>query len=544
MCKLSSGCYIIDEDYNLILVNDTAAKLYPTLKLGDKCYSCLMGLDAPCPPCPIANGIKGPKVYMDPIRHVSEVVDAVELNENGVNPMHALVFYNTDNFREIADALAIKEEVKQLQERVAEVERDSLTGLYTKEAFFFHGEEILKQYPEEAFDFTISRIDGLTAYRHQFGPEAAERLLALVGRILLQYKDDTMCLAYLGEGYFCSLTKYDPKEIRKAKVDGFHKAVYEQAEYKEFKLRFSIFVRVPRELSLEYIYEKTRYAVVAIEGSSKQDYIEYSDDILARMLREERIERQFDDALENGEFRVWFQPKYDVQTRRMVGAEALVRWQRPDGVLLSPGEFIPVLEKTGKIRQLDEAMFRKVCRFQKKLRDAGFSGEIPISVNLSRASIFGAELGQELAGIAAAEGVRPALVPIEITESAAVRMQSIKEIADGLVGAGFPLHLDDFGSGYSSLASMLTVPFEAIKLDKSLIDFIGTPSGESLVKHTIAFAKEAGKITVAEGVETLEQFMFLKFAGCDAIQGYYFSRPVPKETFLEMLHRQELDTSE
>ena len=104
-----------------------------------------------------------------------------------------------------------------------------------------------------------------------------------------------------------------------------------------------------------------------------------------------------------------------------------------------------------------------------------------------------------------------------------------------MIDKGFSLHMDDFGSGYSSLSSLQTISFDCIKLDKSLIDFIGTDSGDGLLKHTISFAKESGKTVTAEGVENLEQLVFLKVAGCDAVQGYYFSKPVDEETFLQML---------
>ena len=202
--------------------------------------------------------------------------------------------------------------------------------------------------------------------------------------------------------------------------------------------------------------------------------------------------------------------------------------------MISPGDFIPILERCGKINALDEYVFQKVCKFQTELKASG-KPEIPISVNLSRASLFTEDIAEIYSRIAQEYGVSPAQIPIEITESAAVRASTIKGFANELINKGFALHMDDFGSGYSSLASLQIIPFELIKLDKTLIDFIGNDGGESLIKHTIAFAKESGMTVVAEGVENFEQYMFLKVVGCDIVQGFYFSKPVAEDVFAEMI---------
>ena len=249
-----------------------------------------------------------------------------------------------------------------------------------------------------------------------------------------------------------------------------------------------------------------------------------------RLIREKRIIDSFDSALEKEEFKVWFQPKYNPITKKMVGAEALVRWQQEDGSIISPISFIPIFEQNGIIRKLDEYIFRKVCQYQKEWEKQG-KKTVPVSVNLSRASLYFKDIVSQYKQILDDVGLKPNLVPIEITETAAVNNESIKDIADNFYKAGFPLHMDDFGSGYSSLSSLNVLHFETLKLDKSLVDYIGNFGGDRVIEHTICLAKELGISVTAEGVENEDQDRFLKHVGCDNIQGYFYSKPIPCEEF-------------
>ena len=205
--------------------------------------------------------------------------------------------------------------------------------------------------------------------------------------------------------------------------------------------------------------------------------------------------------------------------------------------MLMPNEFIPALERCGKIAQLDEFAFRKSCEFAGKLRARGI--ELSVSVNLSRADVVDEGLLTRLREYARTYDVPVSLVPIEITESASVDEAEVKQLAELLAASGFVLHMDDFGSGFSSLAALGTFPFECVKLDKSLIDLIGTRASERLLAHVIAYARETGKTVVAEGVETPQQLAFLDEAGCDMVQGFLFSKARDEAGFLELLDAQD-----
>ena len=239
-------------------------------------------------------------------------------------------------------------------------------------------------------------------------------------------------------------------------------------------------------------------------------------------------------SLENNCFEVWYQPKYDPETERMVGAEGLIRWRDEKGNVIPPGKFIPLFERDGLIKVLDEYVFRKVCMQQLEWQKQG-KEIIPVSINLSRASLYFDSVVSRYQQIADEIGVKTHLVPIEITESAAIDNDNIKGLADKFHDNGFPLLVDDFGSGYSSLATLNMKCFDTLKIDKSLIDYIGDFSGERLLEHTILLAKELGLCVTAEGVEREEQVDFLKQMKCDSIQGYYYSRPLPKEEFEKLL---------
>lgn len=670
MGKSSSGCYIIDSEYNVVNVNAPAKKLYPQLEVGKKCYRCLMNLDHPCGPCPVANGVMGPTTYTDPIRNISEIVDAVQLDIPGAGRCYGLVFATVENEAQFAatlpttaeelknlalikaltinyydvfsvdltsdnmtlyrhngkpldansiykqitsysqgtedyivnhvlpedrDAMREKstveylrnaltaaehitihyrvrwkdeihhffrkivrvgdadsfenivvgigcedEEIRErkqkaaLQSNLRKVEYNTLTGLLTKEAFFIHGDKLLKAFPDRAFDFCILRVENLGSVNHQFGRIAGDRAVQLIGKILKTYEQEASCIAYFGDGVFGSLTENTPTDARTSAIIDFRDKILEQSEVKNLSMKWSVYKSITRELPIEEIFQKVAYAIATIRPTMNQEYVEFDQRMLDRLDWDRAVESNFRRALKDGEFIAWYQPKYSAHSRQIVGAEALVRWIQPDGTIIPPIKFIPVLESCGLINLLDREIFRQACRMQQTIAKLGLR-RIPISVNLSRASIFKNDIARDYLKIAESFGVDPHSIPIEITESAAVRAAKIREFSDSLISKGFALHMDDFGSGYSSLVSLQTIPFESIKLDKSLVDFIGKQSGENLLKHTISFAKESGMSVVAEGVETMEQYMFLKVAGCDAIQGYYFSKPVSADSFLDAL---------
>lgn len=283
---------------------------------------------------------------------------------------------------------------------------------------------------------------------------------------------------------------------------------------------------------VEQIYGHATFAKHSIKGSSvNSGYYSRSD--AEQALASKQMEDSFDSALENHEFEIWYQPKYTSSGDALIGAEALVRWRR-QGNLVPPSKFIPVFEKNGMIRRLDEYVFRTVCNQQKLWKEQGKS-IIPISVNISRVSLYFQNIVEQYTEILCDTGVQSKYVPLEITESAAAANADIKGLTDRFFSAGFALHMDDFGTGYSSLSSLNELHFNTLKLDKSMVDYIGNYGGDKLLEHTIALAKDLGLHVTAEGVENESQVYFLRGLRCDSIQGYYFSKPLPLKEFTERL---------
>lgn len=286
--------------------------------------------------------------------------------------------------------------------------------------------------------------------------------------------------------------------------------------------------------AVEKNYGNAVQAKMSVKERRDFNYAFYERQDYEKYIENKEIEDSFEQAVIDKQFEVWYQPKYDATTGEIVGSEALVRWRRRDGSLLPPYKFIPLFEKNGMIAQLDKYMFRNVCEHQKQWEREG-KRCFPISVNISRVSLYYYNLVEKYKIILEEYGLDPSLIQLEITESAMIDNNEIVRLLEQFHYAGFHMILDDFGSGYSSLASLNKIHFDTLKLDKSLVDFIGDEKGEKLLFHITRLAQSMQLHITAEGVETEEQVRFLQGIKCDEIQGYYFSRPLPKDEFEALL---------
>lgn len=261
---------------------------------------------------------------------------------------------------------------------------------------------------------------------------------------------------------------------------------------------------------------------------------------ISRMTLKNMADR-LEPALKNREFVVYYQPKYSTADETLYGAEALVRWRTDRDTLVPPGEFIPAFERSGKIAELDRYVFRQVCRDLRKWLDEGKEA-VPVSVNLSRVNLLDPSVAGEYRAEAAKLDVPAGLLELEVTESAfAQDAAALEESMRRLGAAGFSLSVDDFGSEYSSLKMLYDVPAQTIKLDRDFLNGLGFGErGEAVVSSVIGLAEQLHMSVVAEGVETREQLEFLKKIRCTAVQGYYFSPPVPERRFVALLPVKEI----
>ena len=415
---------------------------------------------------------------------------------------------------------------------LAAIEKDELTGLYTRQAFYHHARTFTHFMTEEKFNVVILDVADFKLINGTYGTKKGNEVLVYLSNAFRYYVKNGLLTRYEGDqllGLFHSKVKMDIERINR----NINK-IAEEAPIPNIRIKVGIYEDVDTNLSIPIICDRALMAEKSISKDFKTNVAFYTDELNQKQLAQRQMENDFKSAIANREFKVYYQPKYDVNTENIVGAEALVRWQKLDGTLISPGAFIPLFESDGLVVHLDEYVFESVCQFQKERMENKLE-IVPISVNLSRASIHFSDVVERYVDIVNQKQIPFECVPIELTESATLYSEKILEITDQLVNAGFTLHMDDFGSGYSSLTSLNELNFSAVKLDKSLIDYIDQVRGKKIVQQAIDLGHGLDMKVVAEGVESKEQRDCLKEMHCDMIQGFYYSKPLKQEDFIEKL---------
>ncbi|MCR5468388.1 MAG: EAL domain-containing protein [Lachnospiraceae bacterium] len=423
--------------------------------------------------------------------------------------------------------------IREVSSTLTYVETDALTGLYTKEAFFYHAKQFIEANNTKKIDLVITDVENFKLVNSIYGETKSDAVVCHIARAFSCAMENGVIARYGGDKF---VGIYTPDErMNDDWLRCFIDNVTKLAPIPNLVIKCGLYTNVDKTLSIETMCDRAMLAVRSLNGNyDTEPFTTYDGPVSQKHMRDKQFESSFQEAVENDEFVVWYQPKYDAFTEELVSAEALVRWQPKDGSIISPGEFIPVFEEDGLIVRLDEIVFRKVCTQIKKWLDEGKKVP-PVSINLSRASLYHDGTVEKYGKIADEIGVPKQYIPIELTESAAFKSLQIQELTNRLKEAGFQLHMDDFGSGESSLASFNILPFDAVKLDKSLVDFIGDPGGDELLKYTIALAHFKDMKVVAEGVETKAQLETLKKLECDTIQGYYFAAPKPFEEYSRII---------
>ena len=308
------------------------------------------------------------------------------------------------------------------------------------------------------------------------------------------------------------------------------------------RLRMGVCRDVDSARAVEWYAEAARSACGTVRGNYRRRVAFYDDRLHRQELLHERLIADMDEALRQKQFRMFYQPKYNVQgdAPRLCSAEALVRWQHPELGLVPPSTFIPLFEQNGLILKLDDYIWREAAA-QVADWSRRFGRRLPVSVNLSRMDFFDVHLKQRLTDIARESGIGRDEIVLEITESACSDdvEQMLRTIGE-LREAGFRIEMDDFGSGYSSLAMLCEMPIDAMKIDMKFVrNIVHTGAGYRMLELVIEMARTLGLPAIVEGVENEAQFQLMKRAGCDIVQGYYFSRPLDAGSFEKLLNDTE-----
>ena len=359
------------------------------------------------------------------------------------------------------------------------------------------------------------------------GSAAADDMIKKTWELIKQSIKDNEYAARVRDDYFVMLLNMSSDADVSRRLEQLSDEVHDLAIAYDAPGVRACFGIYPMEdiTALDDSYNKAKIGREFAKERHDKCYAFYSELDHEELLKNQQLEERFDFAISNHNFEIWYQPKYSASTKEIVGSEALVRWRETDGKLIPPGRFIPLFERDGYISRLDEYVFREVCHNQKYWLDKGFK-VCPVSVNISRATLYGANVVDKYLGILDSFELPHEYIQLEVLESAISGNADIAKILERFRLSGVHILMDDFGTGYSSLATLNMHCFDTLKLDKSLIDCIGEKDGETLLHYVIKMGRHLGLHITAEGVEYESQLSYLQEQNCDDIQGYLFSKPL------------------
>ncbi|MCR5476566.1 MAG: EAL domain-containing protein [Lachnospiraceae bacterium] len=417
-------------------------------------------------------------------------------------------------------------------------EKDPLTGLYNREFFFEYCNQYRHRNPDTQMDALVLNLNQFHVINELYGRPFGDDVLRAVSNRL---RHIVMVMGGLASRYDAD-TFYvflPHREEYDSFLDLVLMGIAEILTDSEMRLRMGAYPELERDTSLEEGFSRALQACNKGRGGGMgRCCVIYDRQMHEKQVYQARLMEDIDRAIAEGQFRVFFQPKFNIRGEKplLASAEALIRWEHPEFGMVSPGDFIPLFEENGMIQRLDRYVWRETARQIHEWKDL-YGDAVPVSVNVSRMDIYAPDIEQYLETILREFDLTTADLLLEITESAYTESsEHILRIAKGLRDEGFRLEMDDFGSGYSSLNMLTMLPVDALKIDKAFLNRLTTDEKSvRMVQLIIEIAGFLKVATIAEGVECEEEYRLLKSAGCDLIQGYYFSRPLPAEEFAKLL---------
>lgn len=417
---------------------------------------------------------------------------------------------------------------------------DPLTGLYNKPGFEKYAQDALAKAPPEKVCALVSfEIVSFRSYNTLYGFDAGDELLRTVALIIRSHMCDADVSSRLYADHFAWLLCRDTEE---EVYESLREAVRSAKSSKlPFFLCGGIYLIEDRSMRIAAMTDFASIAKDTIKYKFTTGIAIYNDSMLECQREDAKLVGSMMSGLENGEFIEYYQPKFSLNSEGITSAEALVRWKKPDGEIIMPGRFIELFEKNGYIRKLDYYMFERVCSMLSDAQENG-TPKVPIAVNFSRVHLYDAHFPDRIAALAKKYCVDTKYLIVELTESAFIlEGKALIEVVDRLHNYGFSVAIDDFGSGFSSLNMLKDVNVDELKIDMKFLEgFERGGKVGTVVTSVIRMAKWLGIPAVAEGVETREQIEFLRTLGCDMIQGYYYSRPVPRDEYEKKLLNKEI----
>lgn len=416
---------------------------------------------------------------------------------------------------------------------------DSVTGGMNGEAFRRSYQRMLREQRSVRPAVILLNVRHFKLINDKLGFLVGNEILQVIYRKIeehLNRKRDEFAARSEMDNFFLCLNETSPERLQ-TRVCEMEEAINQQIStaYPGTHLTFAAGCCLVEDMSLDIrtIQDRARIAAQDEAAIAQSGCAFYSDSIAARIKREQELDAMFEEAIANHSFQVYLQPKVNLRTGRLGGAEALVRWNHPTLGVISPADFIPLFERNGKICRLDFYMFEEVCRFYKR-RQAEGKPWYPVSVNLSRYHFYEEDFLDKFYAVSQSYGLPANSIEFELTESMffdRVHNERIKKGIARMHRMGFRCSMDDFGSGYSSLGILKEFDVDTLKIDRSFFLNMDSEKARDIIRSVVELAAKLRMETVAEGIEKTEQMEFLHSIHCDTVQGYFFSRPLPMDEF-------------
>ncbi len=421
------------------------------------------------------------------------------------------------------------------------VEMDMLTGILNREGFFNKVSEALKSDPEGEYDLVALNIERFKIINDAYGDAEGDNLLIEIAWILNGIAAETGAIVgRMQADQFMFMLRRDKGRLSEI-IDDICDKMSDYPIPMKIEVKFGIYEISDDKMSVNQMCDRAWLAAKEVTGIVNETYLVYRESMHDKIVKEQNILNEMSRSLVDGHFHVYLQGKYEVATGRIAGAEALIRWIHPEFGFMTPGDFIPVFEKNGFISHIDMFVWDRVCELIAEWKDR-FDKLIPVSVNVSRKDLYNENLPQILMYTLDKHGIEPQWIHLEITETAYTDdSEQLIEMVSTLKDMGFIFEMDDFGSGYSSLNMLSDMPVDILKLDMKFIqNSQQNDNGMKIIQFVIMLAKWLNLPVVAEGVETEEQLNFLKTIGCTYAQGYYYSKPLPVDEFVNIFTNGEI----
>lgn len=427
--------------------------------------------------------------------------------------------------------------------------KDELTGAANMSFFRKRAIEILKdpqtQYQRQVFLYLD--VENFRPINEKYGFDAGSSFIKkFAGQIIDVFYDGLV--GRQGDDHFVVLC--DKEDLEK-RLTALRMYIYDCGFDTQTGLKAGGYMVKDRNIDPTVACDRARYACNSIKKHYDQDYCEYDSELDNKFIMRQYIVNNVDAAIDRGDIKVYYQPVCWAKNRKLCGYEALSKWEDPKYGFLPPSLFIPVLEEYHQVHKIDMVVVDTVCRDLRWLMDNGRPA-VPVSLNFSRLDFELTDVVDLLCSCTRKYNILPEMIHVEVTESAlSDKLESLHRDLDRLKSLGFPLWLDDFGSGYSSLNVLKDFSFDVMKIDMVFLssfhnntDDIKFEKTKAVLKNVVSMANDLGMHTLTEGVETLEEAEYLKSIGCERLQGYLFGKPMPLKEALVKITAGTLPVSE